>query len=154
MEGESCYYHCVLCNYSTKAKLNLIQHVRSMKHQRSESLRKLQRLQKGLPEEDEDLGQIFTIRRCPSTDPGETRQCTGRGGGEAPWCASERAPPAWLLPVSGVGASAYRCVLGGRRTDRCLFLKDCLSLGLCSTTGKLQTSCPAAGPWQAFHTNP
>lgn len=71
MEGESCYYHCVLCNYSTKAKLNLIQHVRSMKHQRSESLRKLQRLQKGLPEEDEDLGQIFTIRRCPSTDPGE-----------------------------------------------------------------------------------
>ena len=73
MEGESCYYHCVLCNYSTKAKLNLIQHVRSMKHQRSECLRKLQRLQKGLPEEDEDLGQIFTIRRCPSTDPGETR---------------------------------------------------------------------------------
>lgn len=71
VEGESCYYHCVLCNYSTKAKLNLIQHVRSMKHQRSESLRKLQRLQKGLPEEDEDLGQIFTIRRCPSTDPGE-----------------------------------------------------------------------------------
>ncbi|KAG8518469.1 Zinc finger homeobox protein 3 [Galemys pyrenaicus] len=69
VEGESCYYHCVLCNYSTKAKLNLIQHVRSMKHQRSESLRKLQRLQKGLPEEDEDLGQIFTIRRCPSTDP-------------------------------------------------------------------------------------
>lgn len=72
VEGESCYYHCVLCNYSTKAKLNLIQHVRSMKHQRSESLRKLQRLQKGLPEEDEDLGQIFTIRRCPSTDPGES----------------------------------------------------------------------------------
>lgn len=71
VEGESCYYHCVLCRYSTKAKLNLIQHVRSMKHQRSESLRKLQRLQKGLPEEDEDLGQIFTIRRCPSTDPGE-----------------------------------------------------------------------------------
>ncbi|TTF26779.1 Zinc finger homeobox protein 3 [Bagarius yarrelli] len=49
VEGEACYYHCVLCNYSTKAKLNLIQHVRSMKHQRSESLRKLQRLQKGLP---------------------------------------------------------------------------------------------------------
>lgn len=71
MEGESCYYHCVLCNYSTKAKLNLIQHVRSMKHQRSESLRKLQRLQKGLPEEEEDLGQIFTIRKCPVPDMGE-----------------------------------------------------------------------------------
>ncbi|CAL8403683.1 unnamed protein product [Boreogadus saida] len=68
VEGEACYYHCVLCGYSTKAKLNLIQHVRSMKHQRSESLRKLQRLQKGLPEEEEDLGTIFTIRKCPSSD--------------------------------------------------------------------------------------
>ncbi|KAL0187805.1 hypothetical protein M9458_014904, partial [Cirrhinus mrigala] len=61
VEGESCYYHCVLCNYSTKAKLNLIQH-------RSESLRKLQRLQKGLPEEEEELSAIFTIRKCPSAD--------------------------------------------------------------------------------------
>uniref|UniRef100_A0A8C6T0P1 Zinc finger homeobox 3 n=1 Tax=Neogobius melanostomus TaxID=47308 RepID=A0A8C6T0P1_9GOBI len=68
VEGDACYYHCVLCNYSTKAKLNLIQHVRSMKHQRSESLRKLQRLQKGLPEEEEDLSSIFTIRKCPSSD--------------------------------------------------------------------------------------
>uniref|UniRef100_A0A8C6K3U2 Zinc finger homeobox protein 3 n=1 Tax=Melopsittacus undulatus TaxID=13146 RepID=A0A8C6K3U2_MELUD len=74
VEGESCYYHCVLCNYSTKAKLNLIQHVRSMKHQRSESLRKLQRLQKGLPEEEEDLGQIFTIRKCPAAEAGERKQ--------------------------------------------------------------------------------
>lgn len=72
VEGESCYYHCVLCNYSTKAKLNLIQHVRSMKHQRSESLRKLQRLQKGLPEEEEELSAIFTIRKCPSADTGKT----------------------------------------------------------------------------------
>ncbi|KAJ3592846.1 hypothetical protein NHX12_005184 [Muraenolepis orangiensis] len=68
VEGEACYYHCVLCSYSTKAKLNLIQHVRSMKHQRSESLRKLQRLQKGLPEEEEDLSAIFTIRKCSSSD--------------------------------------------------------------------------------------
>ncbi|KAL7854812.1 hypothetical protein SRHO_G00170020 [Serrasalmus rhombeus] len=60
----------MLCNYSTKAKLNLIQHVRSMKHQRSESLRKLQRLQKGLPEEEEDLSTIFTIRKCPTSDTG------------------------------------------------------------------------------------
>ncbi|TKS70155.1 Zinc finger homeobox protein 3 AT motif-binding factor 1 AT-binding transcription factor 1 [Collichthys lucidus] len=74
VEGDACYYHCVLCNYSTKAKLNLIQHVRSMKHQRSESLRKLQRLQKGLPEEEEDLSSIFTIRKCPSSD-------TERAGG-------------------------------------------------------------------------
>jgi hypothetical protein len=91
VEGESCYYHCVLCNYSTKAKLNLIQHVRSMKHQRSESLRKLQRLQKGLPEEDEDLGQIFTIRRCPSTDPGEVSPGCGRPGWA--WSLASTRPP-------------------------------------------------------------
>ncbi|XP_029464142.1 zinc finger homeobox protein 3 isoform X2 [Rhinatrema bivittatum] len=72
MEGETCYYHCVLCSYSTKAKLNLIQHVRSMKHQRSESLRKLQRLQKGLPEEDDNLGQMFTIQKCPADDAEES----------------------------------------------------------------------------------
>lgn len=72
VEGDACYYHCVLCNYSTKAKLNLIQHVRSMKHQRSESLRKLQRLQKGLPEEEEDLSSIFTIRKCSTSDTGQS----------------------------------------------------------------------------------
>lgn len=89
VEGESCYYHCVLCNYSTKAKLNLIQHVRSMKHQRSESLRKLQRLQKGLPEEEEDLGQIFTIRKCPAAEAGECcLPCMNRVG-------------SWLLSLTG-----------------------------------------------------
>nr|XP_023646473.1 zinc finger homeobox protein 3 isoform X3 [Paramormyrops kingsleyae] len=71
VEGEAAYYHCTLCSYSTRAKLNLIQHVRSMKHQRCENLRKLQRLQKGLPEEEEELGAIFTIRKCPSADTGE-----------------------------------------------------------------------------------
>ncbi|XP_013913296.1 PREDICTED: zinc finger homeobox protein 3-like [Thamnophis sirtalis] len=68
LEGDSCFYHCVLCNYSTKAKLNLVQHVRSLKHQRTESLHKLKRLQKSLPEEEEDLGQIFTIQHCPAAD--------------------------------------------------------------------------------------
>lgn len=97
VEGEGCYYHCVLCSYSTKAKLNLIQHVRSMKHQRSESLRKLQRLQKGLPEEDEDLGQIFTIRRCPSTDPGECSCRPGRPSLGLAGCC-----PPWGLPGAAV----------------------------------------------------
>lgn len=101
VEGESCYYHCVLCNYSTKAKLNLIQHVRSMKHQRSESLRKLQRLQKGLPEEDEDLGQIFTIRRCPSTEPGEWSR--GPGG-----------------PLQGAGCCRLACLVTDLTGDPCV----------------------------------
>ncbi|TNN87563.1 Zinc finger homeobox protein 3 [Liparis tanakae] len=89
VEGDACYYHCVLCNYSTKAKLNLIQHVRSMKHQRSESLRKLQRLQKGLPEEDEDLSSIFTIRKCSSSDTAQmpcsnSLSCAGPPPGHSP----------------------------------------------------------------------
>lgn len=100
MEGEGCYYHCALCSYSTKAKLNLIQHVRSMKHQRSESLRKLQRLQKGLPEEDEDLGQIFTIRRCPSADPGECRM-----GLEVDLRASEVQPV--LMSAAGLAGHPF-----------------------------------------------
>ncbi|KAJ8252713.1 hypothetical protein COCON_G00220250, partial [Conger conger] len=70
VEGEACCYHCALCSYSTKAKLNLVQHVRSMKHQRGESLRKLQRLQKGLPEEEE-LSAIFSIRKCAPDNAGE-----------------------------------------------------------------------------------
>lgn len=90
VEGESCYYHCVLCNYSTKAKLNLIQHVRSMKHQRSESLRKLQRLQKGLPEEEEDLGQIFTIRKCPAAEAGECCCLGVSGAGATGWASGIR----------------------------------------------------------------
>nr|XP_006824984.1 PREDICTED: LOW QUALITY PROTEIN: zinc finger homeobox protein 3-like [Saccoglossus kowalevskii] len=36
INSESKYYHCNICNYSTKAKLSLIQHVRSMKHLKTE----------------------------------------------------------------------------------------------------------------------
>ncbi|XP_070574192.1 zinc finger homeobox protein 3-like [Ptychodera flava] len=32
INSETKYYHCTMCNYSSKAKLSLIQHVRSMKH--------------------------------------------------------------------------------------------------------------------------
>lgn len=103
VEGEGCYYHCALCSYSTKAKLNLIQHVRSMKHQRSESLRKLQRLQKGLPEEDEDLGQIFTIRRCPPADPGECRVGPG-----VDLRASEVRPV--LMSAAGLAGHPFPCL--------------------------------------------
>ncbi|XP_077982090.1 zinc finger homeobox protein 3-like [Glandiceps talaboti] len=36
INSETKYYHCNMCNYSSKAKLSLIQHVRSMKHLRME----------------------------------------------------------------------------------------------------------------------
>uniref|UniRef100_A0ACB8EB62 Uncharacterized protein n=1 Tax=Sphaerodactylus townsendi TaxID=933632 RepID=A0ACB8EB62_9SAUR len=112
MEGESCYYHCILCSYSTKAKLNLLQHVRSMKHQRSESLRKLQRLQKGLPEEeDEDLAQIFTLRKCPAPEAAGTaevgvdRQPCWAGLWPRAECRST-GPYGWASLTAGVGGSS------------------------------------------------
>ncbi|KAJ8271310.1 hypothetical protein COCON_G00101690 [Conger conger] len=118
VEGDACYYHCALCSYSTKAKLNLIQHVRSMKHQRGESLRKLQRLQKGLPEEEEELSAIFSIRKCPSADtalptptPGVLPALGGSGPGGVTEALGEvgRGP----LPVKTELALDFRAAPGG-----------------------------------------
>uniref|UniRef100_A0A670ZA36 Zinc finger homeobox protein 3 n=1 Tax=Pseudonaja textilis TaxID=8673 RepID=A0A670ZA36_PSETE len=106
LEGEGCFYHCVLCNYSTKAKLNLIQHVRSMKHQRSESLLKLKRLQKSLPEEEDNLGQIFTIQHCRTADTGEWP--SGPAGGSP--------APIACVPARG----AFQGILSSRKEIRSL----------------------------------
>uniref|UniRef100_A0A8C6WL64 Zinc finger homeobox 4 n=1 Tax=Neogobius melanostomus TaxID=47308 RepID=A0A8C6WL64_9GOBI len=50
---ESCVYYCTLCDYSTRARLNLVQHARSARHQQNEGLRKLQLHQQGLSGEEE-----------------------------------------------------------------------------------------------------
>ncbi|ELK27508.1 Zinc finger homeobox protein 4 [Myotis davidii] len=65
---ESCYYYCAACDYSTKVKLNLVQHVRSVKHQQTEGLRKLQLHQQGLAPEDDNLGEIFFVKDCPPSE--------------------------------------------------------------------------------------
>uniref|UniRef100_A0AAY4A8J7 Zinc finger homeobox protein 3 n=1 Tax=Denticeps clupeoides TaxID=299321 RepID=A0AAY4A8J7_9TELE len=67
---ESCYYYCALCDYSTKAKLNLVQHSRSIKHQQSDGLRKLQLHQQGLPADDDNLAELFFVKDCPPSEPG------------------------------------------------------------------------------------
>ncbi|XP_039610154.1 zinc finger homeobox protein 4 [Polypterus senegalus] len=69
VNSESCYYYCALCDYSTKAKLNLLQHVRSVKHQQSEGLRKLQLHQQGLAQEEDNLSEVFFVKDCPSNEP-------------------------------------------------------------------------------------
>lgn len=71
MNAESCYYYCALCDYSTKIKLNLVQHVRSVKHQQTEGLRKLQLHQQGLSLDEDSLSEIFFVKDCPPNDPGE-----------------------------------------------------------------------------------
>lgn len=71
VNSESCYYYCAVCDYSTKVKLNLVQHVRSVKHQQTEGLRKLQLHQQGLAPEEDNLSEIFFVKDCPPNELGE-----------------------------------------------------------------------------------
>ncbi|XP_041101871.1 zinc finger homeobox protein 4-like [Polyodon spathula] len=71
VNSESCYYYCALCDYSTKAKLNLVQHIRSVKHQQTEGLRKLQLHQQGLTPEEDNLSDLFLVKDCPPNEPEE-----------------------------------------------------------------------------------
>ncbi|KAG7488587.1 hypothetical protein MATL_G00036030 [Megalops atlanticus] len=74
LNSESCYYYCALCDYSTKAKLNLVQHLRSVKHQQTDGLRKLQLHQQGLPPDEDNLADLFFVKDClpnESEEPGE-----------------------------------------------------------------------------------
>ncbi|GAA6080925.1 zinc finger homeobox protein 4 [Tachysurus ichikawai] len=74
--SDSCSFYCALCDYSSKAKLNLVQHQRSLKHQQSEGLRKLQLHQQGLPLEEDNLAEIFFIKDCPQAETDPERFCS------------------------------------------------------------------------------
>ncbi|KAI4902610.1 hypothetical protein NFI96_032931, partial [Prochilodus magdalenae] len=65
------WLHCVLCDYSTQNTLSLVQHSNSLSHQRGEGLLRLQRIQKGFQDEEEELGAIFKIRNCPAQESGD-----------------------------------------------------------------------------------
>ncbi|XP_039510349.1 zinc finger homeobox protein 3 isoform X1 [Pimephales promelas] len=67
MESEDVWLHCVLCDFSTQNSLSLVQHSHSLSHQRGEGLLRLQRIQKGLQDEEE-LSAIFTIRKSPAQE--------------------------------------------------------------------------------------
>uniref|UniRef100_A0A673K2M2 C2H2-type domain-containing protein n=1 Tax=Sinocyclocheilus rhinocerous TaxID=307959 RepID=A0A673K2M2_9TELE len=69
VESEDVWLHCVLCDFSTQNSLSLVQHSHSLSHQKGEGLLRLQRIQKGLQDEEE-LGAIFTIRKCPAQENG------------------------------------------------------------------------------------
>ncbi|XP_072551313.1 zinc finger homeobox protein 3 [Salminus brasiliensis] len=68
------WLHCVLCDYSTQNSLSLVQHSNSLSHQRGEGLLRLQRIQKGLKDEEEELGAIFKIRKCPAQENGDVNE--------------------------------------------------------------------------------
>ncbi|KAL7870965.1 hypothetical protein SRHO_G00084620 [Serrasalmus rhombeus] len=68
------WLHCVLCDYSTQNSLSLVQHSNSLSHQRGEGLLRLQQIQKGLQDEEEELGAIFKIRKCPAQENGDVNE--------------------------------------------------------------------------------
>nr|CAD7440263.1 unnamed protein product [Timema bartmani] len=53
-------YHCALCGFSSRAKLQLLQHVRSMKHLQMEQLHQLQRRSEG-KDLHTDIGEVFQV---------------------------------------------------------------------------------------------
>ncbi|XP_056593982.1 zinc finger homeobox protein 4 isoform X1 [Triplophysa dalaica] len=104
--SESCYYYCALCDYSTRAKLNLLQHLRSVQHQQSEGLRKLQLHQQGFPADDDNLADIFFVKDCP---PNES---------EEPSEDSEESPRASSLAVAEDKDSSGRDAIEGKTTEK------------------------------------
>nr|XP_055029602.1 zinc finger homeobox protein 3 isoform X1 [Misgurnus anguillicaudatus] len=70
VESEGVWLHCALCDFSTRSSVSLVRHSHSLSHQRGEGLLRIQRIQKGLQDEEE-LGAIFTIRKSPAQENGE-----------------------------------------------------------------------------------
>ncbi|XP_060066418.1 zinc finger homeobox protein 4-like [Ylistrum balloti] len=60
LNAKSKYYYCSLCKFSTRAKLNLIQHVRSLRHLRSEGIKQMQMKEDG--QVDIDPGEIYMVK--------------------------------------------------------------------------------------------
>ena len=54
------YYHCVLCKFNARSKLGLMQHVHSMQHLHSESLKQIEMKETGQLEID--IGDIFVVK--------------------------------------------------------------------------------------------
>ncbi len=62
-QGEQRYYQCTLCAASTRSKLDLIAHVRSMKHMRNESIKIMQIKETGSDGSDFTLDNIFVVKK-------------------------------------------------------------------------------------------
>ncbi|XP_050544657.1 zinc finger homeobox protein 3 isoform X2 [Daktulosphaira vitifoliae] len=62
--GESSVYHCLLCEFSSRDKLPLLQHVRSVKHMQMEQLHQLQRRSDG-KDVQTDITMVFQVTAAP-----------------------------------------------------------------------------------------
>ncbi|XP_023649003.2 zinc finger homeobox protein 4-like isoform X1 [Paramormyrops kingsleyae] len=61
LDPDSCTYSCTLCDFSTRAKLGLLQHLRSPRHQQADGLRRLRLRRRGAGLESEDLAELFVV---------------------------------------------------------------------------------------------
>ncbi|KAF3688885.1 Zinc finger homeobox protein 3 [Channa argus] len=68
VDGGSWLFHCLLCNHSSSAKIQVLKHSQTPTHQQREQLLQLQ------PLRGEELAAIFTIRKCPDSFTGETSE--------------------------------------------------------------------------------
>lgn len=66
-ESDGNVYRCNLCGFSSRARLPLLQHARSMKHLQMEQLHQLQRRSEG-KEMHADISEVFQVLNQPTTD--------------------------------------------------------------------------------------
>ncbi|XP_054716559.1 zinc finger homeobox protein 3-like [Uloborus diversus] len=67
LKAEAHYFHCRLCNFSTKAKFNLIQHVHSIRHLRHENFRQMQLRTEGR-DVDEDVRDYVLVKELKGNE--------------------------------------------------------------------------------------
>ena len=60
-------FRCCLCNFTTKAKLELLHHIRSVRHLQMEQIHQLQRHAEGKGGTHQDIGDIFRIEEEEDT---------------------------------------------------------------------------------------
>ncbi|ESO82858.1 hypothetical protein LOTGIDRAFT_91252, partial [Lottia gigantea] len=66
LNSSSKYYHCAICQYSTKVKLNLIHHVQSVQHLQNDAAYKNRAKEDG--GQTLDVDQIFQVRQLKDDD--------------------------------------------------------------------------------------
>ncbi len=100
LKGDQRYYQCTLCMSSTRSKLDLIAHVRSMKHMRNESIKIMQIKESGSDGSDFTLDNIFVVKKLEDSEsvkfeePGKTSftlyvSCRSAFGPKALFCSNK-----------------------------------------------------------------
>jgi AT-binding transcription factor 1 len=95
-EQEPRIYHCALCGFSCRAKLPLLQHVRSMKHLQMEQLHQLQRRSEG-KEPHTDIGEVFQVVGQSQLDASVQQQLAAESAVDTP---GRKSKLIYFIPLS------------------------------------------------------